>query len=138
MEKALDFLQKIAKMSRTNLQSSDILWGKPNWLGIGRKFGRSSAEPRVRSITILEYLLIDTYIFWLHWRDINFDNLHLFFFKGGIFSHVKCRDIPKYYILTYVSRYVHLMSNAALNDFVMNVFFCLLWFAYVSKSPLGR
>ena len=46
--------------------------------------------------------------------------------------------LSKYYILTYVSRYVHLMSNAALNDFVMNVFFCLLWFAYVSKSPLGR
>ena len=44
----------VEKLCYRNLLSSDILWGKPNWLSIGRKFGRSSAEPRVRSITILK------------------------------------------------------------------------------------
>ena len=51
----LHWWQKLAKKWQKivlpNLLSSDILWGKPNWLSIGRKFSRSSAKLRVRSTT---------------------------------------------------------------------------------------
>ena len=49
--------KKLQKIVPQNLLSLDILWGKPNWLSIGRKFGQSSAEQRVRSTTTMAYNL---------------------------------------------------------------------------------